>query len=260
VNLQGGQETYIYLLFEHKSYPDPLISWQLLRYMVRIWERSLKQQESLLPIVPMVIYHGQKKWQVALNLAASFELPDALKPYVPDYQYWLCDLSQYSDEQIKGQVILQVGLRLLKYIWQNDLQERLGNILGLLGELSERQTALEYLETILRYISRRTDNVSEETLKQVVVEIFSEGEELMPTLVEQWIERGRIEGREEGREAALNLLRRFLNHRFGTALDHFDPDFELLDLAAITHLSDTVFEVNTLAEFKAVLAELKAKR
>jgi predicted transposase/invertase (TIGR01784 family) len=35
VQLTSGAEAYLYFLFEHKSYPDPLVGLQLLRYMVR---------------------------------------------------------------------------------------------------------------------------------------------------------------------------------------------------------------------------------
>ncbi len=104
VALHSGQETYIYVLFEHKSYPDPLIAFQLLKYMVRIWEQALKQEKPLLPILPLVVYHGAKRWTVDLELMALFGVPDELKPFVPNYRYWLCDLSQYSDEEIKAKV------------------------------------------------------------------------------------------------------------------------------------------------------------
>lgn len=86
VVLHDGGETYIYILFEHKSYPEPLIAWQLLRYMVRIWEQSSKQQQTLLPVVPLVMYHGQKQWRVKPNFSALFDLPEPLRPYVPDYK------------------------------------------------------------------------------------------------------------------------------------------------------------------------------
>ncbi len=71
---------------------------------------------------------------------------------------------------------------------------------------------------------------------------------------------GREEGREEGqRKAALTLLRRFLAYRFDIELDHFDDDLQPLDLAAITHLSEAAFEVETLAEFEAMLNQMKAE-
>lgn len=37
-----GEEGYIYLLFEHKSYADRLIFLQLLEYMIRIWRLLMK--------------------------------------------------------------------------------------------------------------------------------------------------------------------------------------------------------------------------
>jgi predicted transposase/invertase (TIGR01784 family) len=37
VDLKQGDSAYIYLLFEHKSYSDPLIALHLLRYMIKIW-------------------------------------------------------------------------------------------------------------------------------------------------------------------------------------------------------------------------------
>jgi len=176
VALNTGGEIHIYALFEHKSYPEPLIALQLLRYMVRIWEQALKQEEPLLPVVPLVVYHGRQRWTVALDLAALFEMPDDLKPYLPDYRYWLCDLSRYSDEEIKSRVesavILQMGLLLLKYEGETDFLERLGDILRLLWQLSERETALEYLETVLRYVVSRTDEAAVDQLRQVVREVL----------------------------------------------------------------------------------------
>jgi hypothetical protein len=149
VGLHSGQQIFIYILFEHKSYPDRLIAFQLLRYMVRIWEQNLKQNQKLLPVLPLVVYHGQPRWTVARNMAALFEAPAELANYVPEYQYWLCDLSQYPDEEIRGEIILRVSLLLLKYILRDDLKAHLRDILSLLGALSGQRTGLEYVETIL---------------------------------------------------------------------------------------------------------------
>ncbi|MFN8453527.1 MAG: Rpn family recombination-promoting nuclease/putative transposase [Anaerolineae bacterium] len=277
VALRDGGQGYIYLLFEHKSYPDPLTALQLLGYLVRIWEQSLKQGEKLQPIIPLVLYHGQSRWRVGQEFRALFESPVALQPYLPNYRYELYDLSRYEDEEIKGQVILRVGLLLLKHILVEDVGERLGEILGLLRTLGEQRTGLAYLETILRYISGGTDKVTVEELQQVVSQVFEEGVNLMPTIAEQWFEQGLVKGREEGREegvelglvkgreegreegvikgreATLKVLRRFLAQRFGIPLTHFDKAFEKLTLAALVELSDVAFEVDSLAEFETAL-------
>jgi predicted transposase/invertase (TIGR01784 family) len=58
VRLQDGQPVFVYLLFEHKSFADPWVAFQLLRYMVRIWEQSRRRdpQAPLVPIIPIVVY------------------------------------------------------------------------------------------------------------------------------------------------------------------------------------------------------------
>ena len=78
VRLKDGKDALIYVLFEHKSYSDRLVAFQLLRYMVRIWEHSLSEGESLSPILPLVIYHGRAKWSISLNFSVLFDAPTSL--------------------------------------------------------------------------------------------------------------------------------------------------------------------------------------
>ncbi|RMG05555.1 MAG: Rpn family recombination-promoting nuclease/putative transposase, partial [Acidobacteria bacterium] len=53
VNLSEGQKGYVYFLFEHKSYPDLYVCFQLLRYMIEIWELHRRQhpEEEKLPLI-----------------------------------------------------------------------------------------------------------------------------------------------------------------------------------------------------------------
>jgi predicted transposase/invertase (TIGR01784 family) len=69
---------FIYLLIEHKSKEDYFTGFQLLKYMVKIWELHLKQNkrvESLPVILPIVIYHGSKKWRIDANFISLFKVP-----------------------------------------------------------------------------------------------------------------------------------------------------------------------------------------
>jgi predicted transposase/invertase (TIGR01784 family) len=42
----NNREGYIYFLFEHKSYTSKDIAFQLLKYMVEIWEAKSKKRKS----------------------------------------------------------------------------------------------------------------------------------------------------------------------------------------------------------------------
>lgn len=57
---RDGRRAYLYLLFEHKSYVAPYVPFQVLRYMVRLWERQIITFSGLFcPIIPVVFYHGR---------------------------------------------------------------------------------------------------------------------------------------------------------------------------------------------------------
>ena len=79
VSLRAGGGAYVVVLFEHKSYPEPLIAFQVLRYMVRVWDYALRRRARLWPIFPVVVYHGQATWRVPLNLQSALEVPEALR-------------------------------------------------------------------------------------------------------------------------------------------------------------------------------------
>jgi predicted transposase/invertase (TIGR01784 family) len=201
VDLIEAGSTYVYILFEHKSFPEPMIGLHLLRYMVKIWDQALKGGESrpFSPIIPVVVYHGKAKWKIGTEFSSLFDTADALIGYLPNFQYLLCDLSRYSDEDIKGIVSLRVAFLLLKHIFSDDLAERLPEILALLRNLLDKRSGLEYLQTALRYVASGTDSIGKERLEEVVIEVLkNQGGDIMPTIAEQWIQEGMQQGIQQG--------------------------------------------------------------
>jgi len=98
VDLKDGGEAFVYLLIEHKSYPDRLTALQVLRYVVRLWEKTLREtgQPGLPPVIPVVLYHGRTPWRVPERLSELPNAPEGLRAYQPELRYLLCDLGRYS--------------------------------------------------------------------------------------------------------------------------------------------------------------------
>jgi predicted transposase/invertase (TIGR01784 family) len=133
VELREGGSAYVYVLLEHKSYPDPWVCLQLLRYLLRIWELEVKQDaKQLTPVIPLVLHHGRGRWTVKRQLAGLFTHLKGFEAYLPDFHYELCDVTQQEDQAIQGQVQLRVALLLFKYIFRPELHDRLPAIFGLL--------------------------------------------------------------------------------------------------------------------------------
>ena len=89
---------------------------------MEIWEtkRNKEQAKELPIIIPLVVFHGQQKWKQPSSLVKMLngydELPEAVKVYVPNFEYLLYDLSIYSDEDIKGSAQTRIMLTLLRDI------------------------------------------------------------------------------------------------------------------------------------------------
>lgn len=79
---RDGRSVFVYLLLEHKSDPERWTPVQLLGYLLRIMEQTIRQKTRQLPVVvPLVVYHGQRRWRVATDFADLFSGPEELRPY-----------------------------------------------------------------------------------------------------------------------------------------------------------------------------------
>lgn len=227
----------VYVLFEHKSNPDRLTPFQLLKYIVRIWEARLRDGQPLCPVVPMLLYHGENAWNTARTMHELFGLEPPLKAYVPNFSIELLDLSQFSDSELRDRANLQAFLLLIKYIRRQELPEKLSEILSLFAEIGRQASGLDCLKSVLIYLSSATDQIDRDQLIDVVRQTLqNQGESLMPTIAQQWKQEGREEGREEGRLAGqIQILQRLLGEHESTLdqllaspLEQLQNDLQLL--------------------------------
>lgn len=180
------------------------------------------------------------------------QAPAALRPYTPDFQHLLIDLSACSDNEIRGEVWLRANLLLLKHIFDPDLIHKLPMILGLLVEIAQQESGLEMLYTLLLYVSTASKHVSEEALFRVVKRVLPErGEMMEKTLAQQWLERGIEKGQIM---AQRQTLQRLLPHRFPAATEKQETYARYLDrienVEHLAHLVDQLLTAPTLAAFE----------
>ncbi len=253
VDFKEADQGFVYILFEHKSYPSRDIAFQLLRYMTRIWEYASKQSGgSLPPVIPVVLYHGTDKWSIPLNFASLYQGPESLRQSLCDFTYYLCDLSTYTDEELKMGAMATVAVLLLKHIHRDDLVERLTDVLGLLRAMNE-QTALEFLETILRYLGAATERVSvEDCRKAVQAAITDTGDLYMDRLLDQmvaehlakhrpkWVEEAMQEGMKEG---TASLTVRLLTRKFGCLDTALEDRVRQLPIEELERLGDELLDL-----------------
>ena len=168
----SGAPIKIALLFEHKSAPDKNLPFQLHRYMGNLWENSINQKQPRLPVIPIVLYHGRKTWTPGTLITRFNKWPDAVKPYIPDFEFAFVDLSAYSNEAIKAGVFkaasLRIALLIMKNIFdQQKLEHHLTQFLEIGRAYFHEAQGLKFLESVINYLLQATEIEPDKLVKSV---------------------------------------------------------------------------------------------
>lgn len=186
----------VYLLFEHKSYPDKDIEKQLIKYMDTFELDYLKEHsetKTSLIIIPILIYHGSYYWNIVFSHSRLADLK-------------FFDLSRIPDEQIRGSVILRIVLLTLKYISSEEIVTKIDTIFELFKELKDDREAKEYVRSFSFYVEHAAREELREMLVQKMEHFFSNEELESSTVVRELEERGKEKGIDIGVEATKLIL------------------------------------------------------
>ena len=121
VQTADSRAARLYLLLEHKSYPDPWVGLQLLGHVVRLWERERRRLKSppLPAVMPMVLYQGEREWEIP----AFGELLDdagAVAGYAVDFRY---GRHMLNAERLERALPASVGESLMTILAQTWMQQ-----------------------------------------------------------------------------------------------------------------------------------------
>lgn len=119
-----GHEVILYVLLEHQSTQDALMSFRLLRYVVQVWEvvlRDKPESKRLPAVLPFVLYHGRLRWSSPTELRELLDLPEdvlnLLEDHIPRFRFFLDDLSATDDGALRARsltTMMRACLVLLK--------------------------------------------------------------------------------------------------------------------------------------------------
>ncbi len=156
------KELKIALLFEHKSSLVNFPHLQLLKYLLKIWETNIKQSEKLIPVIPVILYHGKGAWKVKRFQEYFGEIDNVFLSFVPAFEYQLIDLSKYSNEEIKSRafskVSLEIALLIMKNIFnEKELENNLKSFFEIGRHYFEEEEGLKFLESVIRYLYGSTE-------------------------------------------------------------------------------------------------------
>lgn len=259
-------ELLIYILIEHQSTIDVTMGFRVLFYMTQIWDFQRREWESnnvpksqwrFRPIIPIVFYTGEQRWQTPLSLSALMDLPDMLSEFIPEFSAiflsvkntdtatltktdhpfgWL--LTVLQKEQASKEEIRTALIEAVRHI--DTLDEE---------ETQQWKRAIFYLYLLILHRRPTEEHDELKTLVHQQIQETSrreEGETMAQTMAQYLIEQGEKRGEKRGetnarREDILKLLRL----RFDSV-----PESVINKISAIRSLSrlDALFESAVTAQ------------
>ena len=222
------EELLIYILIEHQSTVDVTMGFRVLFYMTQIWDFQRREWESnnvpksqwrLRPIIPIVFYTGEQRWQTPLTLSAMMDLPDVLSEFIPKFGTLFLNVKDTDTIELTRSdhpfgwllTVLQK-----EHADREEIRAALMEAVAHIDTLDEEKTqqwrrAIFYLYLLI--LHRRPSEEHDE-LKMIVHQQIQEtsrreeGEVMAQTMAEYLIEQGEERDQTQAkREAVLKLLR-----------------------------------------------------
>ena len=266
-----GDELTIYILLEHQSTVDRMMGYRLLSYMCQIWHAQLKQladagvqpsHQRLRPILPIVFYTGNRRWEAPVTLNAVMDVPEHMTPFVPTFKMLFFGVKQVDTEELTQTdhpFACLMSVLQKEQADEDEMRRALETALTYLDTIQTEnptlhQNAMMFLLLIVR--CRRHKDEQPELLR--MINTHTENEEVERTimtgieaLIQQGLEQGKAEGLEQGRiyEKRTDVLK-LVRYKFADISDTILNEINGID--DLVHLDDLFDQVLTAESFEDV--------
>ncbi len=260
----GTDELLIYILIEHQSTVDPIMGFRVLFYMMQIWDFQRREWESnkvpksqwrFRPILPIVYYTGEQRWNNPLTLDAIMDMPDVLARFVPKFDTLFLSVNETDVADLTKTEHPLLGWLLTVLQQENADEETLIDAMlktfsyfDTLGEeyAPQRRKAMIYLilfilhrrppdehKNLITLIDQRTHDMEVEKMAQSIIEITKE------------------EGREEGiEEAKREDIIKLLQIKFDNVPESITKKINgIQNLSRLNSLFEKAATIDTLDDF-----------
>lgn len=187
-------------------------------------------------------------------------LSSDIHKYIPNFEYVLYDLSVYHDEDIRGSVITRIVMTLLRDVQTKEGAELIDSIAKAfyhLRELTDKASAVGYIETLLRYIFEAGRKLTKDDIKIIINQLETnemKGEEFTMTLAEMWEREGERRGEQRGvQKAMIDVALLQLTSKFGKLPDDIKEALAKADTPTLQLILTNIFTIEHLDEIKYYL-------
>jgi len=220
---------YVYLLIEFQSTIDAYMAVRLMSYMGLLYQDLIKTKQltankQLPPILPVVLYNGEKRWDAATELKDLIvKVPGGLEKYLPSLNYLLLDEGAFElKDHTPLKNLVAAIFRLENSTTREDIIDVIGNLVEWLATPEQTRLRRSFTVWINRVVLRPANGL-EQSIPPIndLEEIRTMLAQRVSEWTNEWKQQGWIEGMEKGMEKGIEaekiLLIRLIQRRFGPA-------------------------------------------
>ncbi len=146
----------LYFLVEHKSNLYRQTRLQLFDYLNQALQD--KKGDELPIIIPIVFYHGKKKWKYSLEFSDMFNPPgEHYFKHIPKFEHVLLEVPEINKQKIKSTIVLEVFNLTLEHIFYPDRRDQIYKAMELLHQGLKAEEAGEIFGVMVKYLLSATD-------------------------------------------------------------------------------------------------------
>jgi len=237
---RDGEDSYLVLLLEFQSSTDQFMALRVLTYAALLWQQLVREGRlaadgRLPPLLPVVVYNGDARWQAPVDVRKLVGLPEIseLWRWQPQLQYHLIDAGAFTDADLAardglpalwfrlesasdtGAVVADALLAWLgRHPGFDGLRAVFAELLGaMVAPLSPGMRVPKELGEMRSRLVARAEQWVEQWKQEGLQAGLEEGRQ-------KGLQEGRQEGRQEGQQKGeATLLLRLMQRRFGPLPD-----------------------------------------
>lgn len=212
VKTKDKRDAFICVILEHQSKSDPQMPLRLWEYTLRLARKQIESsKENKIPLIyPILFYNGKSRYNAPLSLWEMFDDSEMAKQILTN-NYHLINLHAMSDDEIKAKKHIALFEYMMKHIHTRDMLNLWKQLLKDLKDHIhyDKKAGFIYMKQMMWYTNSKLEKKYDEDLKYLIEQNLSQkdGEELMPTIAEHYIqegmEKGILLGEEKGLEKGL---------------------------------------------------------
>ena len=237
-------------LLEHKSFLPDNPYTQLGGYLFNLMDKNLKPNGRLDITIPIIFYHGDRKW-VHQSLFNYYDgLNDYFKQFVPNFQFILVDMEDFTDIDILAirSTILRNAFLAFKHGRDTEYVEKnFSSFFDFKGDGTvSLNEMLNFYDALMLYLIS-VSNLKKEKLKTYILKLPNPVKDVTMTtynsIFMEGKQKGREEGLEKGREEGLEKGRKegyikVTEIQTTTILNGFDEGFSIPLIAKLLNVSE----------------------